>query len=326
MNTNSTKTPKVSKQLLQNNLERQIEKALDQKILEFFETRPDLELDKIHTYHISKSLKGGLKTQHYNRSNGFTLLVVLFKNADPLFQVAVCSDNDTYSRLLGRVTVKERVVNNLKEKGLNAFLSYPLSENTYKIPTYRYIANRYINENLKRSVKPILKNPLPLTNVSEKELLDLAINQISLVNGLKVVKDSVDISVHHIRLVNYKGTALLGTLPFFKSKRVFGELYSNGGLTLVSLKFTLQGQEDRLAAVTWASCSTEDVYSKSYGRKQGLKNIIEQRVHYFRINDLADYRQYDEYALNFLETNVKYPINLDPALAETIEVPLKEVE
>ena len=341
--------PTINPQIIFNQNERKLETIFDKTISDFIQKETDLVLDKINIYHINKNLKQGINTLRYTKSNGFTLLIASFTNALPVFQVAVCSSEDTYSRLTGRITVKERIVNALKVKGMAAFETYPLEENYLQLNIPRYFANRYIKENLTKRVINKKTISLPLKDVTEEYLRQLAIEKIKLniakeasEKGIVLTLDeeSVYTTVQHIRVLqaNFIAPVQLGTMGHFREvlgkdengvSHASNQIKACGGLTLQATRFKVKnetaGTSQELVGLTWASCSDKDVYSKEYGRKQCYQNIVKDRFQIYSITSpFNSGKEFNNYCIRYLESKLQFPINftITPELEETSETTL----
>lgn len=279
------KLSKRYKQRKINKTFKEAEKQLDQELRSEL-ANAGLVVESIKMYHASRTLAQGLRIVNFSQYyKGMTLLVIELKNQTPIFTYVLCSKEDTYSRLEGRVYVKRKAVSFLKDKALNKFLTYPTPQEYVKSITPEKIGNWIAKSFLipKQDKKVVPINPLKYRD--EEVLLAQAKAVLATRENLEI--ESMRLHSQHIRFYANKvfSQGLVCTPEWFKDLDQEGkELLSNGGYTAYGILAKLKDSDEKLVLVTFARCSKDEAYVNSYGRKQCLINFIKGNYNGYKYN------------------------------------------
>lgn len=268
---------------------KEAEKQLDQELTEFFKTT-ELDLKSIKIYHSSHTLASCLKISKFKQeANGLSLVIFNFNNHHSLFHFTVCSKEDNFSRLEGRVYAKRKALHALKKQNINGLYKYP-TEDKYQSSVNPFKIGNWVVKNhiLKTKEKPVVEiNPLKYQD--EDKLLGMAKEVLS-------TKYNVDIeSIRlHTQYIRFYKTALFShglvcTPDWFKTLNQEGkELISNGGYTAYAMLAKLKDKDEKQVFITFSRCSNEEAFEKSYGRKQCLINFIKDNLEIFSYKTPVD--------------------------------------
>lgn len=254
------------------------------------------KLISLKVYHSSSSLvRNSLQVARYNEANGLTLLVLEIEGHPKLFTFSVCSKNDMFCRLDGRVYAKLKMKDALDTKGLGGLYVYPVPEQYRAVSTNKsvtpskignWIIKTFIHRNKKVKNLEVV-NSLVFKN--EDSLLEEA--KTTLIDTYNLVPESLTLHTQYIRKYRndmFKG--LNATLEWYsqltdESK----QLISNGGYTVYGITGINQETKAKEIYITFSRCSDEEAFQKSLGRKQCLINFAKNKVQPFSITkDVPD--------------------------------------
>ena len=236
---------------------------------------------KLHIRHHSHQLTTHVKNaMRYNRerTNGITVAILVSPAlARPVFGYTVCSVEDTFSRLIGRVQAKENLIKTLtlgNAQVLNVADGAPESP-TRDQQFYRYI-NQVITQNAPR-IKEVTKDAgvHPLTFIDENALT-LEIKQL-IAKTFGANTKEIEGNFVYIRRFsnNFFGNQFASHADIIKfadeNPDDNVQLESTGGFTVGVFKFKHNDVDHLIYSTTL--CLPEDHFNKSLGRKTVLRNI-----------------------------------------------------
>lgn len=308
----ATGKPKLNKRSYQNKMNiafKQTETELNKELSEFFK-KSELILKHFKVYHSSHLLSKDLRIANFRSfANGLTFIVFEFENHTPLFYFTICSKEDNFSRLEGRVYAKRKALRALTTEGIEGLFAYPTdpkytsSINPLKIGNW--IVKHYILPEKEKKVVPV--NSLKYQD--EEKLLGMA--KEVLATKYKLDPSTFKLTSQYIRFYRNKTFAhgLVCTPEWFKTTEQEGkELISNGGYTAYSMVGVEKETGKRFAIITFALCSNEDAFIKSYGRKQCLINFIKDKVDIFAMEQ--EVPSMKDALISLAETSLKHAINV----------------
>ena len=237
-------------------LERKIEKDLDIELKNLL----DLEQNGSGTYKPqvffvmpSKSSRG---LQHAPRSSKFKALtvLVLYKddNTIPRYLYSVCDNEDHFSRVVGRTTVKEKAIKILKSSSLSSlpFADNTLNQGSVVTDYFRKITNKIFNEEvIKHNACNEIQKESKLDNLESSASIIARLNNLGLTVKFK-----------HFNFSNQNPFPIVP--PKYK-----------GGITLVSVTNTNANVTTTSAAI----CVESDNFNKETGRQISLLNFLEHK-------------------------------------------------
>ena len=287
------------------------EKELDQDLLNQLQTL-GLKVESIHVHHVSRTLSNGLRIVNFSQYfKGMTLLIIKAEGLAPLFTYSLCSLEDTYSRLEGRVYVKRKALNLLKsDKGFEALLTYPTDPQYVNSITPSKIGNWIAKTFLIPQKEKHIVSVNPLKYRNEELLLEQA--KVVLSTAENIDPKSVKLFTQHLRF--YKTAlferGLVCTPEWFNTLQAEGkELLSNGGYTVYGIRAKIKDTDETLVLVTFAKCSLEDSFVNSYGRKQCLMNFIKKDYSAFTLKQ--EVPSMNEALIKLAENALKHAINVE---------------
>ena len=281
-------------------------------------------LISLKIYHSSPSLvRNSLQVSKYNEANGLTLLVLEIEGHPKLFTFSVCSKNDMFCRLDGRVYAKLKMKDALDTKGLGGLYTYPVPEQYRDVSTNKsltpskignWIIKTFIHRNKKVKSLPVV-NSLVFQN--EDSLLDEA--KKALISNYNLVPESLTLHTQYIR--KYKTdmfAGLNGTLEWYSQlSDETKQLVSNGGFTVYGITGINVETKAKEIYITFARCSDQEAFQKSLGRKQCLINFAKNKVQPFSITkDVPDIKGS---LVAVAQTVLQIAINIDiKSLSQTL--------
>lgn len=255
---------------------RNTDKQLDKQLDNLLDGSPYKLRIGHHSHKLSTTIKNA-SNYDKSRSNGITVVVLTSPSLPkPIYQYAICSVSDNYSRLIGRVQAKEALIRSISNKDT-------LSLTTTNETQLEEIS-RYITEVVKTFIpRPKKTSPLtpihPLTFVDENSLVADIKMQIFEMVGAKI-KD-IQVKFEYIRKYQNKTySGFNGTNAFIKDK---AQEYpqdeistlSQGGFTVAyfsaPIKDDADGNHVLIASIT--HCLPTDTFDKGLGRKTSLSHI-----------------------------------------------------
>jgi len=317
-----SKTPKkLNKRLLQGKMNlvlKQTEQVLDKDLLDYFTQNTDLVLKSTKIYHGSHLLAKDLRIANFRQhSNGLTFIVFEFENHVPLFHFAICSKEDNFSRLEGRLIAKKKALFALTQRNEQGQIIGSI-ENLYTYPSrpeYTESINplKIGNWIVKHHILPekekdaIYVNPLKYQN--EDQLLEMAKHQLS-------TKHNIDISTIrlHTQYIRFYSNSLFShglvcTPEWFKElDQEQKKLISTGGYTVYAMIGQVKDTDTKEVFATFSRCSDEEAFVKSYGRKQCLKNFIEDKIEGYSLSAPID--NFKEALVTLAENKLSHAINI----------------
>ena len=236
---------------------------------------------KLHVRHHSHQLKTVVKNaMRYNRerTNGITVVVLESPALQvPVYGFAVCSVEDTYSRLIGRTLAKENLLKTLSAGSAQTLPvgTDPVVSQKRSTELYRYINHIVTQEAPRKKIdkKDVDFNHLVLVN---EDALNLEIKQM--------ISKKFGVSTKHIQnnfvYVRRFNNKFFGN-QFATHDKVMEyaekapgdhvQLDSTGGFTVGVFTFDYEGAPHLIYAVT--NCSVEDHFNKAFGRKSSMQAI-----------------------------------------------------
>lgn len=312
----ATGKPKLNKRSYQNKMNiafKQTEAELNKDLTKFFQDS-ELVLKHFKVYHSSHLLSKDLRIANFRSfANGLTFIVFEFENNAPLFYFTICSKDDNFSRLEGRVYAKRKALRALTTEGIAGLFSYPTdpqytsSINPLKIGNW--IVKHHILPEKEKKIVPV--NALKYQD--EEKLLGMAKEVLG--TKYKLDPSTFKLTSQYIRFYRNKTFAhgLVCTPEWFKTLDQEGkELISNGGYTVYSMVGVEKETGKRFAVVTFAICSKDEAFTKSYGRKQCLINFIKDKVEVFSME--KEVLSMKNALISLAETSLQHAINvkIDP--------------
>lgn len=303
-----------------NNSFVKVEKELDKELLEYFQGQ-NLKLASIKVYHNSPFLKKCLSVQKYKECNGFTLAVFTFENGSKLFTFSICSKNDMFSRLEGRVYTKRKALNDLRTKGLDGLYSYPEPSVKLEQPpklTPNKIGNWIVRNFIaKPKVKAVIEEVNPLAFKNEDQLLIKA--KKTLIEQFNLDPESIKLYTQYIRFYETSHFKyLLATPAFYKDlKDESKDLISCGGYTVYGIVGINKDTHEKNVYVTISTCSLQESFTKSFGRKQCLINFAKKDFNVYFMS--APVHNMSEALIKLTETYIENVINVDMSVTENTQ-------
>lgn len=304
----------LSKRLYQskmNSVFKATEKELDSDLIEYFKTKTDLILKSMKVHHSSHLLSSSLNVAKFkDHANGLSFVYFEFENHVPLFFFTVCSKEDNFSRLEGRVYAKRKALYTLTVEGVEGLYAYPTHPEHAKSISPFKVGNWIVKHKIlpEREKAPIYVNPLRYEN--EDRLLAMAKELIS--QKYDINPESLRLHTQHIRF--YKTSlfnhGLVCTPEWFKELGQEGkELVSNGGYTMYAMVGTKKDSDEKEVFVAASRCSDEEAFVKSYGRKQCLINFIKDQVEVYKLSQPIDNMK--NALVSLAEQAFKHAINIE---------------
>lgn len=236
---------------------------------------------KLHIRHHSHQLTTHVKNaMRYNRerTNGITVAILVSPSlARPVFGYTVCSVEDTFSRLIGRVQAKENLLKTLTAgnaqmlpAGTDLLISQARDQQFY----------RYINEVITKHAPRVKIESKdagihPLTFIDENALT-LEIKQL-IAKTFGANTKEIEGNFVYVRRFsnNFFGNQFATHAEIVKYTNENPEdnvqLESTGGFTVGVFKFKYDDVDHLIYSTTL--CLPEDHFNKSLGRKTVLRNI-----------------------------------------------------
>lgn len=304
----------LSKRLYQskmNSVFKVTEQELDIDIANFFKEKTDLVLKSSKIYHSSHLLASCLNVAKFkNYANGLSFLYLEFENHSPLFFYTVCSKQDNFSRLEGRVYAKRKALYALNSKGIDGLYSYPtLPEYASSINPFK-VGNWIVKHKIlpEREKAPIYVNPLKYEN--EDRLLAMAKELISQKYDINL--DTIRLHTQHIRFYETAlfSHGLVCTPEWFNNLQQEGKkLISTGGYTMYAMVGTKKDSDEKEVFVAASRCSNEEAFVKAYGRKQCLINFIKDQVEVYKLSQPVE--SMNSALISLAEQAFKHAINVE---------------
>lgn len=323
----SNKPQQLSKRLYQskmNNSFKETDVSLSQDISEYVNTQTDFTLKNIKVFHSSHLLAHCLRIAKFkDYANGLTIAVLEFTDRPPLFHFAICSKQDAFSRLEGRVYAKRKLLAVMKTEGVTGLYELPTpiehlttTVNAFKIGNY--IVKNFILPEKEKA--PIYVNMLKYEN--EDNLLAMAQELLS--QKYDIDKTTFRLHTQYIRFYRNKlfSHGLVCTPDWFNSLKQEGkQLVSNGGYTIYAMIGMNKDTKANEVLVTMSRCSPEEAYVKSYGRKQCLINFIKDNVQVYSLSKPLD--NINEALISLAEKALEHAINVE-IISEKESLALKQ--
>lgn len=270
------------RQLRHNLAYKQSDKNLDQVIKGII---GDAEY-KLHVRHHSHQLATHVKNAmryNRNRTNGITIVVLESAAlARPVFGYAVCSVEDTFSRLIGRTLAKENLVKTFSEGNAQVL---PANEDllvSQKRDTQLY---RYINH-VVTQVAPRLKPETPKPQLSRlqfvnEDTLNLEVKQLI---AKQFGVNTKDIENHFVYLRRFSNKFFGNQYATHANVQKYALenpqdgviLDSTGGFTMGVFLFQYEGVKHMIYTVT--PCLPEDHFNKEFGRKSAMSLMTKANI------------------------------------------------
>ena len=278
-----------------------------------------LNLTSMKIYHNSPYLAKCLDSAKYNGfANGFTFIVFEFDNHPKLFEFTICSLNDKFSRLEGRVYAKRKAYHSLRSSiskdvpnfGLKAYPDHEKNEQKLQSSITPFKIGNYI---VKHFIKKPIEKPEPYVNPLEDLHEDSVLEKVKqhLISNQKLVPESIRLYTQYVR--NYSNSlfkGLLGTPEFFKSLSDDSkQLSSTGGYTVYGILGTNSETNQTEIFVTYSRCSDEEGFNKSYGRKQCLLNFLNGKFNPYTLKQ--EVPSISGALIQILETYISRGINIE---------------
>lgn len=317
-----SKTPKkLNRRLLQSKMNlvlKQTEKELDKDLNDYFVNNTNLQLKSTKVYHSSHLLSKDLRIANFKQhANGLTFIVFEFENHVPLFYFSVCSKEDNFSRLEGRLTAKKKALFVLTERdktnkvigGIDKLYSYPTEEQYTQSINPLKIGNWIVKHKIlpEKEKNPIYVNPLKYQN--EDQLLEMAKHQLATKHNID--PSTIRLHTQYIRFYenNLFRFGLVCTPEWFKDLDQEGKkLISTGGYTVYAMVGTLKDSDKKEVFVSYSRCSNEEAFVKSYGRKQCLINFIDDKIDAYSLSQPIE--NYKEALVGLAESKFSHAINV----------------
>lgn len=226
---------------------------------------------RLHIRHHSHMLATPIKNaQKYDKTkfNGITVLVLEHPTLEaPIYSYSVTDYRDTYSRLVGRVLAKERILNQLQGKQDKQILEH--RSDKFEIIRYVNTVVKKVSPRVKQAAKDDVH---PLFFAKEDNLAKLVkLKLASSFPNSTIDLDKIMTNFTYVRSYDnkfYSGN--LGTLEFInecKEKHPEDniQLNSNGGVVVGCLTFDVDGVKH--VCFSAALCLPVDPFNKTIGRK-----------------------------------------------------------
>lgn len=244
----------------------------------------------LHVRHHSHQLTNHMvNARRYNRkrTNGITVVVLQSPVlAAPVFGYSVCSVEDTFSRLIGRVLAKENLIQTFVAGSAQVLPEHQDTSRQHQL--HRYV--NYIVEKVAPRIKPVVADTgvNPLLFVDENKL-SLDVKQLISRTFATNTKE-IECNFMYVRRYsnNFFGNQFASLEYIQDNAETYPEdsvvLESTGGYTVGVFKFKYEGVDHLVYSAV--KCLPEDHFNKSIGRKLVLKNI--QRSNIFKTEDQID--------------------------------------
>lgn len=279
-----------------------------------------LNLTAMRIFHNSPFLAQCLGSAKYTGlANGFTFIVFEFDNHPKLFEFTICNVNDKFSRLEGRVYAKRKAYHAIRRAalvegtlnfGLNIYPDHEKNEQKLQSSITPFkIGNHIVKRFIKKPVEKLESYVNPLIGLCEDSLLIGVKKHLIETQGL--VPESIRLYTQYVRRYDnslFKG--LLGTPEFFKNLNDEGkELISTGGFTVYGILGTKVENGETEVFITFSRCSDEEGFNKSYGRKQCLKNFLDNKFNPYTLK--KELPSISSALIQILETYINRGINIE---------------
>lgn len=328
-NSSHVPSPKRHVQLKQNNSFRAAEKAFDKQIADYLEAQ-GMKLNSIKVIHNSPQLKVCSPSMKYTEANGFCVVILDIEGQLKHFGISICDLEDTYSRLDARFYAKRHILNNLLNHGLSGLRTIPVTPKMKEVfkddidainaTTTNYkICNHIVKTYIKKP-KEVIKTVSPLASANEQELVNVA--KEFLVENFDFNKEGIETTAVYFR--NYSTdffSGLLATPEWFRQlQNPKKQMDTHGGFTVCGFKGTHAKTGVTLVAMTIATCSHQDNFDYSIGRKQCAVNIVRGKLKMFSSKQPIE--NIKESLIHNGQVLLKYPVNLEPqTLTQDLLVP-----
>ena len=194
--------------------------------------------------------------------------------------------------------------------GLNVYPDHEKDEQKLQSSITPFKIGNYI---VKHFIKKPVEKPEPYVNpligLCEDGLLVGVKRHLIETQGL--VPESIRLYTQYVRRYDnslFKG--LLGTPEFFKALNDKGkELISTGGYTVYGILGTKAESGVTEVFVTFSRCSDEEGFNKSYGRKQCLKNFLDNKFNPYTLKQ--ELPSISTALIQVLETYINRGINIE---------------
>lgn len=259
----------------------------------FKENYPDSKVYIFHHSHLLATKINNARRYNTNRINGVCVAILVSPSLPlPQYSYSICSKEDTYSRLIGRVEAKDR----LKSQLINNQIILETEDRQYpKVLSQFY---RFINKVvLEKAPLPKQEKPdtgvHPLTFAKEAELEILAKSTITAQFEGLLARNIQTIPIYIRRYNNKFYENMYGTFEYICEQQVKNpneevDLNSTGGITGLALLFVHNGMT--YMAVSSALCHVNDHFDKAIGRKIIYQNFHNQeRYEIVKISNIDDY-------------------------------------
>lgn len=263
---------------------RQSDIALNEKIKAIAGTNYKLTI-RHHSHQFATPAMPLAHRYNRERTNGITLVILSGDNFPvPVYAYSVCSVDDTYSRLIGRVLAKDNLVRSIEEGNAKTLTVPPTvpeaSRFGYLQQTHRYM-NQIVSEVAPRSKEKTVKinfHPVMLKHESD---MDLTVRQeISKMFGV----DTKDIKVQFEYIRRFSNKFYSNQLASHERIKEYAlahptdliELDSTGGFGVVCYSFPVEGVLHLIYSTS--KCLPVDHFNKKLARKIAINNVINSKI------------------------------------------------
>lgn len=257
----------------------------------FEENHPGSKVYIFHHSHLLATKINNARRYDTKRINGICVAILVSPLLIlPQFAYSVCSKEDTYSRLIGRVEAKARLKTNL----INGLIiqesdkPYPKTLSQF----YRFV-NMVVSDTAPITKPQKVDNGVhPLTYAKEDVLEALAKSTITSQFPGLLARNMQTIPIYIRRYNNTYYENMYGTYEYIMQKQAENPneevvLDSTGGIT--GLAFLFEHEDKTYIATSSALCHISDHFDKAIGRKIIYQNFHkQQRYEISLISDIKD--------------------------------------